>query len=98
MDNSRLISVDRITASNVITNRPCLVMSICGIGIAEISNVYTVYDGQSTTGNIKFRLVAGSYSADFRLFAEPIYFAHGIYVDFTTNGEEVCVQYLELAR
>jgi len=98
MDEARLISIERPTASGVVSEKPCLVHSICGIGIAQTSNVYTVYDGQSTAGKVIMRLVAGSYSADFRLFAAPFYFSKGIYVDFTTNGEEVVIQFMQLAR
>ena len=98
MDESRLISLGRPTASGIVSEKPCLIHSICGIGIAETSNVYTIYEGQSTAGEVMMRLVAGSYSADFRLFAAPLYFSKGIYVDFTTNGEEVVVQFMELAR
>ena len=96
MDESRLIALGRPTVSGVVSEKPCFVYSICGIGIAETSNVYTIYDGQTTAGKVMMRLVADSYSADFRLYASPLYFAKGIYVDFTTNGEEVSIQYLEL--
>lgn len=98
MDESRLISLERLTSSGIASEKPCLVYSICGIGIAQTSNVYTIYDGQSTAGKVIMRLVAGSYSSDFRLFASPLYFSKGIYVDFTTNGEEVMIQYMQLAR
>lgn len=98
MDESRLISLGRVTASGRVSERPCFVYSICGIGLAQASNVYTIYDGHSTAGKAMFRLVAGQYAADFRLFASPLYFANGLYVDFTTNGEEACIQFLELAR
>ncbi len=98
MDESRLISLERVVASGVVSKKPCLIYSICGIGIAETSNVYTIYDGQSVAGDIIMRLVAGSYASDFRLFASPLYLSKGLYVDFTTNGEEVMIQFLQLAR
>lgn len=96
MSQDKLITLDRIVKSAVISEKPCLVNTICGIGLAETSNVYRVYDGHDSTGKFKFTLVAGSYTPDFRLFAPPLYFANGIYVEFTTNGEEVCCQYLQL--
>lgn len=98
MDESRLIALGRAVASGVVSEKPCFVYSICGIGIADATNVYTIHDGHSTTGKAIMRLVSVAYSADFRLFATPLFFAHGIYVDFTTNGSEVTLQYLELAR
>lgn len=98
MDESRLISLERATASRIVSEKPCLVHSICGIGIADASNVYTIYDGQSAAGKVIMTLVAGSYDADFRLYAAPLYFTKGIYVEFTTNGSEVVVQFMELAR
>lgn len=98
MDESRLISLARPVASGMVSDKPCLIYSICGIGISDNTNVYTIYDGSSTEGKVMMRLVAGSYSADFRLFAAPLYFHKGLYVDFTTNGSEVFVQYIELAR
>lgn len=97
MDGVRLISMGRPTASGLVSRQPCLVYSICGIGIAEDSNVYAIHDGQSVDGDIVMRLVAGSYSADFRLFASPLFFSKGLYVEFTTNGEEVFIQFLQVA-
>lgn len=96
MDESRLITLKTVTASGKVSERPCLIYCICGIGIAQTSNVYGIHDGQTSGDKRRFRLVAGSYSADFRLYASPLYFTKGIYIDFTTNGEEVTVQYLEL--
>lgn len=98
MDESRLITLARPTASGRVSDKPCLIHSVCGIGIASTSNVYTIYDGSDNTGKVMMRLVAGSYSSDFRLFAAPLYFGRGIYIDFTTNGEEVVLQFMELAR
>lgn len=97
MSQEQQITLGRVIATGRVTDKPCLINSICGIGLASTSNVYTVYNGHDTTGEIKFRLVCGSYAPDFRLFAPPLYFAHGIYIEFTTNGEEVAVQYLQLA-
>lgn len=96
MDEARLVNLGKVLASGLISEKPCLIYSICGIGLADASNVYSIYDGSSTAGKLKFRLVAGSYASDFRLYASPLYFAKGIYVGFTTNGEEVTVQYLQL--
>ncbi len=98
MDESRLISFDRVTETGRVSETPCLIHSICGIGIAQTSNVYTIYDGQSNAGKVMMRLVAAGYASDFRLFAAPLYFSKGIYVEFTTNGEEVVIQYMQLAR
>lgn len=90
-----VIAHGRIIASGLVSETPCLIYSICGIGLADTSNVYTVYDGQNTEGKVKFRLVAGAYSADFRLYACPLHFTKGLYIDFTTNGSEVFIQYLQ---
>lgn len=98
MDESRLIALGKVVASGRVSEKPCLVYSICGIGIADATNVYTIYDGHSTAGKDMMRLVAVAYSSDFRLYASPLYFANGIYVEFTTNGSEVSIQYMELAR
>jgi len=96
MDDAQLVQLGRLTASGRLSEKPCLIYSICGIGIADASNVYRVYDGSSTAGELKMTLVAGSYSSDFRLYASPMYFSKGIYVEFTTNGEEVTVQFMQL--
>jgi hypothetical protein len=85
-----------VMASGVVCKGPCLVYSICGIGLAQTDNTYTIYDGQGTDGKHKWTLVAAAYQADFRLFAAPVLMAKGLYVDFTTHGEEVDVQYLEI--
>lgn len=93
---SKILPFARLTATGVVSNVPCLVYSICGIGLAQASNVYTIYDGQNAEGKVKLRLTAGAYSSDFRRFEEPLYFAKGLYIAFTTNGEEVTVQYFEV--
>lgn len=97
MSQAKSTDLGTITASKQVSEKPCLVHSICGIGLAESSNVYSVYDGHDTSGKFMFRLVAGSYAPDFRLYCPALYFANGIYIEFTTNGEEVSVQYLQLA-
>lgn len=96
MDEARLIKLDRLTASGVFTARPCLVSCLCGIGVADATNVYTIYDGFDTAGKAIMRLVAVAYTPDFRPFNPPLYFARGLYVDFTTNGSEVFAQFLEV--
>lgn len=98
MDEVRLIKLGRLTASGLACDRPCLVYSICGIGVADATNLYRIYDGFNTSDDLIMSLVAVSYVADFRLFSPGLYFAKGIYVEFTTNGAEVFVQYLEVGR
>lgn len=98
MDESRLIALARVTASGRVSEKPCLIYSLCGIGVADATNVYTIYDGHGTNGDVIMRLVAVAYSSDFRLFAAPLYFSKGIFIDFTTNGSEVMIQLMELAR
>lgn len=98
MDESRLIQLGRVTASGILSNKPCLIYSICGIGLAETDNTYSIYDGSSSEGKLKMRMVAGAYAADFRLYAVPLFFSQGIYIDFTTHGEEIFAQILELSR
>lgn len=98
MEESRLIALERLVASGIISRKPCLVYSICGVGIASATNVFTIHDGQSTDGKVKMTLCTVAYNSDFRLFASPLYFGQGVYVDFTTNGSEVTVQLMQLAR
>jgi len=86
----------RATASGVVSKSPCFVSTVSGLGLAQASNVYTIYDGHNTEGKVKMRLAAGQYSSDFRLFVPAMYFAKGVYVDFTTNGEECVVQFKEV--
>ncbi|KKN12993.1 hypothetical protein LCGC14_1010760 [marine sediment metagenome] len=98
MEESKLITLKTVTASGQVCNTPCLIHSICGIGIAGTTNVYGIHNGHGTSDPRKFRLVAGSYSADNRSFSPPAFFSKGLYVDFTTGGDEVTVQFKKLAR
>ncbi len=98
MDEARLVKLEKISASGLFTDRPCLVYSLCGVGVADATNVFTVYDGHNTTGRDIMRLVSIAYSSDFRLFASPLFFAKGLYVEFTTNGAEFFAQFMELGR
>jgi len=96
MYESQIIKVERVTASVCLCKTPVFVYSICAIGLAQTDNTYKIYDGQNSEGKHKFTMVAGAYQADFRLFAAPVLFAKGLYIDFTTHGEEVAVQYMEI--
>ncbi|KKM97800.1 hypothetical protein LCGC14_1164330 [marine sediment metagenome] len=98
MEESRLITLKTVTGSGEVSETPCLIYSICGIGIADAANVYGIHNGHGTSDTRRFRLVAGSYDADFRLFSPPVFFSKGLYVDFNTGGSEVTVQFLKLAR
>ena len=98
MNEPRVIEFARATASKCLCQTPCFVYSICGIGLANTDNTYTIYNGQNAEGKLKMILVAGAYQADFRLYAVPLYFSKGFYVEFTTSGEELTVQLLELAE
>jgi len=84
-----------LTATGLITDRACLIRSICGLGITDATNVFGVYNGFNTNGDPKFRLTALGYTADFRSFPDPLYFPNGCYIDFTTNGAECFVQFYE---
>lgn len=96
MNEAHIIACETVTASGIVSPVPCLVYSICGIGLANADNIYGVHNGQSSSDKRKFRLTANKYSADFRLYACPIFFSKGLYIDFDTNGEEVTVQFLEV--
>lgn len=96
MDDVRSLRIERLTGSGSFTKRPCLVYSLCGIGVADSTNVYTIHDGFGTNDRVIMRLVSIAYTPDFRPFYIPLYFAKGLYVDFTTNGVEVFAQYLEI--
>lgn len=98
MDEARLISLGRLTASGLVTDRACLVYSICSIGTSQTSNVFNIFDGFNTGGKHIMTLGGAQYFSDFRLFAMPLYFAKGVYVEFATNGTECFVQYMEVGR
>ena len=98
MDEVQLVKTERIVASGIFTKSPCLIYCISGLGVTEATNVFTVYNGTNTSGENKFRLACIAYSSDFRLFASPLFFPKGLYVEFTTNGTEVFAQYMDVGR
>ena len=98
MDGSQLVRSEKLVASGIFTKSPCLIYSITGVGVADATNVFTVYNGTNTSGENKFRLVTVAYNSDFRLFASPIFFPKGLYVEFTTNGIEVFAQFMDVGR
>ena len=98
MDEVQLVKSEKLGASGIFTKSPCLVYSIAGVGVAAATNVFTVYNGTNTSGENKFRLVTVAYNSDFRLFASPLFFPQGLYVEFTTNGDEVFAQYMDVGR
>lgn len=98
MEEARLITLGRRTTSGQVTDRACLVYSICGIGTGAATNVFNVFDGFDTGGKQIMTLAGVQYQPDFRPFSPPLYFAKGVYVEFATNGTECFIQYLEIGR
>ncbi len=98
MDEGRIVKFEKLTASGQFTDKPCLVYSLTGIGVADATNVFTVYDGYNNAGKNIMRLVTIAYTPDVRPFSPALYFAKGLYVEFTTNGAEFFAQFMELSR
>lgn len=89
-------SFERITSSRVLCKGPCLVHFV----LADPSNAanassLTVYDGESTNGDLKF-VLESKFANPCCTFPLPAYFRRGLYIDLTTNVESCTVQYLPL--
>ena len=88
----------RLEASGVVYDKACLVFSLCGVGIANATNQITIYDGFGTNDKKIMTLVGAAYESDFRRFDSPLFFAKGIYADFTTNADEFFAQVFDPNR
>jgi len=88
----------RLEASGQAFDRPCLIYSLCGLGLATTTNRIGLYDGFSTSDRQIMTLVGTQYLADFRSFPCPLYIKRGLYVDFATNADEFFVQLFEPGR
>ena len=95
MDCSFRTEIVRLIASGQAFDKPCLIYSLCGLGLATTTNQIDLYDGFSTSDIQIMSLVGTQYLADFRSFPVPLFIKRGLYVDFATNADEFFVQLFE---
>ena len=98
MESFLKTEIIRLTASGQAFDRPCLIYSLCGLGLATATNEIDLYDGFSTSDKQIMSLVGTQYLSDFRSFPCPLYLKRGLYVNFTTNSDEFFVQLFEPGR
>ena len=98
MEIQELTKTGRLAASGLLTDRACYIFAMCGIGIDAAANVFNVYDGFNTSDRQIMTLGGIQYQPDFRSFSTPLFFAKGVYIDFTTNGSSFFIQYAEVGE
>lgn len=95
---SKNVSYERRTLDSVVCNGPAVVFAVTltsdQAGVADA----IVYDGNGTSGDIKFDLACIDDSHDHRPFYPGVYFRRGIYIDIGSNVESVCIQFLPIAE
>lgn len=88
-----MTAYNRLVASGVVQNEPCIVHSIViysdGVGLARVR----LYDGldASSGRNITPLMARVGFVAQYRF--DGLYCARGLYVDFEENVEECTVEY-----
>ena len=98
MDINELTKMSRLVVSGLVTGRACYVFALCGIGVTAATNVFGVYDGFSTSDRQIMILAGIGHTPDFRSFPTPLFFAKGVYIDFSTNGTSFFIQYAEVGE
>jgi len=98
MEIQELTKTSRLVASGSVTDRACYIFVMCGMGISAATNVFNLYDGFGTSDRQVMTLGGIQYQPDFRSFSTPLFFAKGVYIDFTTNGTSFFIQYAEVGE
>lgn len=96
MELDKTVRADRLTASGLVIAKACFVFSAHGFGNAAATNQFDIYDGSDSSGRHIFSLSGIQWFDDHISFDPPLFFAHGIYVDFATNGTAITIQYREV--
>ena len=96
MELEKTVRADRLTASGVFISKACFVFSVHGYGTGSTPILFDIYDGRDTSGRHIFTLSALQYFPDHISFAQPLFFANGIYVEFNSNATAITIQYQEV--
>ena len=87
------IVTELVTADKLVTANPCRLYSFIAVGLADATNLYYLRDGDTVAADIKVTVATIAYTTVPAVFAEPVRFKHGLFVQFATNGAYVFVQY-----
>lgn len=94
MFNKEDIKTTRLTASGILSDKPCWLFAIVGNSYATTSSLIRIYDGRSTSGKNIMDLSGSQYGSDIVVLNSPIFFKDGIYAEFATAGYSVFCQFL----
>ena len=96
MFNKEDIVTNRLTASGVLSLKPCWLFTIMGNAYADASSLIRLYNGRSTSGNVMLDLSGSQYGSDIVIFNTPLFFKDGMYADFYSNGYSIFAQFLPI--
>lgn len=93
MDNIEDIETKYTTSSVIVCRTPCWLYTVICTESSTTAKLLSLIDGVVSTGKIKFKVSASSYSDGYAVFNKPIYFKHGLYLGFESGLETAFVQF-----
>jgi len=87
------IKTHLLTATGLITDRPCWLYSLVLVDNATTYSVFTIYDGLATTGKVIMAVSVPKYDTIVISLKSPIRCQKGLYIGFTTNGYRAFAQF-----
>lgn len=95
LELSKACSVRRLTASGLVSHKPCFVfyVNICPTDGAALYEG-AVHNGETSGAEVLLD-IERQYGQDNPKFLVPMYFNKGIYLALTTNMKSITIQYLE---
>lgn len=87
------IQTDYLTASGLITDKPCWVYCMIPVASDDAYSLFYVRDGELVTSSIRFGISLIKYDSIPLVFGVPVRFKKGLYIEFSANGEGFFVQY-----
>lgn len=98
LDLSKACSTRRVTASGMVSSKPCFIFAISGCptdpGVAFLAEVH---NGETSSAEVLMDMA--THYREARVYPYiPLYFNRGIYLALTTNVKSITIQYLEEGR
>lgn len=93
MELDKKIQTEYLTASGLVCAKPCWLFAVIAGSTQTTAKVLTIRDGSVVTDDIKMKLYCSVYNNPAVVFAMPVYFKKGLYLEFATNVDFAFVQY-----
>ena len=102
LDDRRRLSLEvtdkLLTASGIITEKPCYVHAIIATASNAAYSEFAFRNGETASDPSKLNITKPQYETAVIVFRKPVRFEKGLYVQFVTAGSYCFVQYKDDVR